>query len=242
MLHSSWLLYSYCCRAGYGRVSKDEATVEIYRDNINGLRVYKCPFCDWKPIDSDIRFRKHLKQYHPNQKTLLKDSLRPPEKEKLIPDLPIGTFLPQTIVMKEEGSDEDNGDGVEAGDGQQLQQVSPPRPRGRPLSVKAARIQALVESMAAQSEPEPEDAAAAGEREERVELLCAVCCSVLDLDLPGDAVGEITSLLETVLGKLYVVLLPFGKRSRKKVHICIANVFSWNLTCRRAGPCSRAAL
>ena len=92
----------------------------------------------------------------------------------------------------------------------------PPRPAG-PAS-----------PVAATSRPTCVVDRAAGEREERVELLCAVCCSVLDLDLPGDAVGEITSLLETVLGKLYVVLLPFGKRSRKKVHICIANVFSWN--------------
>ena len=50
--------------------------VEIYKEEVGGLKVFRCPFCDVKPLGSDIRFRKHLKTHHPTQKTLLRDSPR----------------------------------------------------------------------------------------------------------------------------------------------------------------------
>lgn len=53
-------------------VSQD--IVEIYKDtDVNGILGYSCPFCNFEPTTSDIRFRKHLKQNHPKQKILLKD-------------------------------------------------------------------------------------------------------------------------------------------------------------------------
>ena len=48
--------------------------VEIYKENVDGRQVFKCPFCDEEPQASDIKFRKHLKIHHPTEKTLLKDS------------------------------------------------------------------------------------------------------------------------------------------------------------------------
>ena len=48
--------------------------VEIYKEDVDGRQVFKCPFCDVEPQASDIKFRKHLKIKHPTEKTLLKDS------------------------------------------------------------------------------------------------------------------------------------------------------------------------
>ena len=50
--------------------------MEIYKEEVGGFKVFRCPFCDVKPLGSDIRFRKHLKTHHPTQKTLLRDSPR----------------------------------------------------------------------------------------------------------------------------------------------------------------------
>ena len=50
--------------------------MEIYKEEVGGHKVFRCPFCDVKPLGSDIRFRKHLKTHHPTQKTLLRDSPR----------------------------------------------------------------------------------------------------------------------------------------------------------------------
>ena len=48
--------------------------MEIYKEDVNGRQVFKCPFCDEEPQSSDIKFRKHLKIQHPTEKTLLKYS------------------------------------------------------------------------------------------------------------------------------------------------------------------------
>ena len=48
--------------------------VEIYKEDVDGRQVFKCPFCDEEPQASDIKFRKHLKIQHPTEKTLLKYS------------------------------------------------------------------------------------------------------------------------------------------------------------------------
>ena len=48
--------------------------VEIYKQDVGGVQVFKCPFCDEEPQASDIKFRKHLKSQHPTRKTLLKYS------------------------------------------------------------------------------------------------------------------------------------------------------------------------
>ena len=48
--------------------------MEIFKEDVNGKQVFRCPFCDEEPQSSDIKFRKHLKIKHPNEKTLLKYS------------------------------------------------------------------------------------------------------------------------------------------------------------------------
>ena len=52
----------------------DSDVVEIIKEEINGIKQFRCPFCDMSPESSDIRFRKHLKKDHPSKKTLLKYS------------------------------------------------------------------------------------------------------------------------------------------------------------------------
>ena len=52
----------------------DSEVVEIFKEQINGIKQFRCPFCDMSPESSDIRFRKHLKKDHPSKKTLLKYS------------------------------------------------------------------------------------------------------------------------------------------------------------------------
>jgi len=87
-------------RVGYGRkVDLNNGVVEIYRDEIAGIKVYCCPFCDIKPLASDIRFRKHLKLHHPTKKTLLKDAPRPPES--LPEEFPLEAYIyPKAILPK----------------------------------------------------------------------------------------------------------------------------------------------
>ena len=53
---------------------EDSEVVEIFKEEINGIKQFRCPFCEMSPESSDIRFRKHLKKEHPSKKTLLKYS------------------------------------------------------------------------------------------------------------------------------------------------------------------------
>ena len=61
----------------------DGEVIEIYKEEIDGLKLYCCPFCDFSPLASDIKFRKHLKKEHPTKKILLKDSKKPNDKNTL---------------------------------------------------------------------------------------------------------------------------------------------------------------
>jgi len=86
-------------RTGYGRkIDVNNGVVEIYKDEIAGIKVYQCPFCDIKPLASDIRFRKHLKLHHPTKKTLLKDAPRPPEL--FTEEIPFEALYPKAILPK----------------------------------------------------------------------------------------------------------------------------------------------
>ena len=78
--------------------------VEIYKEDVAGIKVFRCPFCDIKPLGSDIRFRKHLKTHHPQQKTLLRDSVKP-ESIKSVENqetLPLEIFFPKPLLEKVE--------------------------------------------------------------------------------------------------------------------------------------------
>ena len=55
--------------------------MEIFKEEIDGIKQFCCPFCDLAPEASDIRFRKHLKKDHPSKKTLLKHSNKPTDYE-----------------------------------------------------------------------------------------------------------------------------------------------------------------
>ena len=57
--------------------------VEIYKEEVAGVQVFRCPFCDEEPQSSDIKFRKHLKSQHPTKKTLLKYSKKSSQSENL---------------------------------------------------------------------------------------------------------------------------------------------------------------
>ena len=86
-------------RTGYGRkIDVNNGVVEIYKDEIAGIKVFQCPFCDIKPLASDIRFRKHLKLHHPTKKTLLKDAPRPPEN--ISQEIPLESLYPKAILPK----------------------------------------------------------------------------------------------------------------------------------------------
>ena len=93
-------------RGGYGRHAEAGAqeVVEIYKEDVAGMKVFRCPFCDIKPLGSDIRFRKHLKTHHPQQKTLLRDSVKP-ESIKSVENqetLPLEIFFPKPLLEKVE--------------------------------------------------------------------------------------------------------------------------------------------
>ena len=53
---------------------EDPEVYEIFKQEINGIKQFRCPFCEMSPESSDIRFGKHLKKAHPSKKTLLKYS------------------------------------------------------------------------------------------------------------------------------------------------------------------------
>ena len=58
---------------------KDGDTVLIVREEVDGVKLLFCPFCDLPPVSSDIKFRKHLKQFHPTKKTFITDSHKKPK-------------------------------------------------------------------------------------------------------------------------------------------------------------------
>ena len=94
-------------RGGYGRHVEGgkQDVVEIYKEDVAGTKVFRCPFCDVKPLGSDIRFRKHLKTHHPQQKTLLRDSVRPDGGNRIEESqetLPLEIFFPKPLLEKVE--------------------------------------------------------------------------------------------------------------------------------------------
>ena len=76
--------------------------VEIYKEEMAGIKVFRCPFCDVKPLGSDIRFRKHLKTHHPQQKTLLRDHVRPDGNKMEESEEALEIFFPKPLLEKVE--------------------------------------------------------------------------------------------------------------------------------------------
>ena len=100
------MYFFFFIRGGYGRHIEGgkQEVVEIYKEEMAGIKVFRCPFCDVKPLGSDIRFRKHLKTHHPQQKTLLRDHVRPDDNkmEESEQALPLEIFFPKPLLEKVE--------------------------------------------------------------------------------------------------------------------------------------------
>ena len=85
-VHRYYRYITDSCNVKHSRPSvklekSDRKTVEIFKEDVGGVQVFRCPFCDEEPQTSDIKFRKHLKIQHPTEKTLLKYSKKVSQNE-----------------------------------------------------------------------------------------------------------------------------------------------------------------
>merc|ERR1719319_1645284 len=68
---------------------------KIYPNVINGKNLFNCPFCDADNFVSGIRFRKHLKQYHPGRDTFIVNT----PKEPPVNNVSLESILKPTLIL-----------------------------------------------------------------------------------------------------------------------------------------------
>lgn len=182
-------------RGGYGRqVEASKAqVVEIYKEEVEGGRAYRCPFCDTPPLGSDIRFRKHLKLHHPQQKTLLREGARPAQAtnlEVLFPK-PLLERVEGMVEMEEKEDAKSELVVMEEGEEDEEEYYILPDARGGKEEEDLASLEAR-----------PPDSGLANGRAEAVvvgEEVCEVCGAVCGAGEAGGGGEEVGKVVEGVL-------------------------------------------
>jgi len=76
-------------------LSSKGPVTKIYANTVNGRNFFDCPFCEVVNFVSGIRFRKHLKQYHPGRDTFIVNT----PKESLVSTVDIESVLRPTMIL-----------------------------------------------------------------------------------------------------------------------------------------------
>ena len=196
-------------RGGYGRqVEASKATVvEIYKEEVEGARAYRCPFCDTPPLGSDIRFRKHLKLHHPQQKTLLREGARPAHAANL------EVFFPKPLLERVEGmvEMEEKEDGEVKGELVVMEEEE--ENEEEYYILPDARGGKEEEDLASLEARQPDSVYTIGKAEARLveavvvgEEVCEVCGAVCGAGEAGSGGEEVGKVVEGVLATTATIL------------------------------------